>query len=278
MKSKCGSMKELNCDLQEFFVKCGVTDEDVAVVKKNGEEYIVIEETVGQNIMHIITEKMTAQGHMTYAVAESPNEHEAKAALLKAKELMAEHKLSEMDVKDVGKKEVKEILLEGMQASTRYNPWIIPLSTVIGENYCCKAFNNKYSGKQLRTIGFVGFEEDVQICEQVFRYAVNCVESKLKEIKKENSCYSAQYRKKLCDGYGYGFMIGVQEAFEKQKEENEEKGWGLVMVMPQEVVEHVKDFRTENFNKNAGSKLDVDAFGIGYTDGKKFDPTKRLEE
>lgn len=29
------------------------------------------------------------------ALAESPNEHEAKAALLKAKELMAEHKLSE---------------------------------------------------------------------------------------------------------------------------------------------------------------------------------------
>ena len=211
------------------------------------------------------------------ALAESSNEHEAKAALLKAKELMAEHKLSEMDVKDAGKKEVKEILLEGMQASTRYNPWIIPLSPVIGENYCCKAFNNKYSGKQLRTIGFVGFEEDVQICEHVFRYAVNCVESKLKEIKKENSCYNARYRKKLCDGYGYGFMIGVQEAFEKQQEENEEKGWGLVMVMPQEVVEHVKDFKTENFNKNAGSKLDANAFGIGYTDGKKFDPTKRLE-
>lgn len=211
------------------------------------------------------------------ALAESPNEHEAKAALLKAKELMAKHKLSELDVKDVGKKEVKEVLLEGMQASTRYNPWIIPLSTVIGENYCCKAFNNKYSGKQLRTIGFVGFEEDVQICEQVFRYAVNCVELKLKEIKKENSCYSAQYRKKLCDGYGYGFMVGAQEAFEKQKKENEEKGWGLVMVMPQEVTEHIKDFKRENFNKNAGSKLDANAFGIGYTDGKKFDPTKRLE-
>lgn len=157
------------------------------------------------------------------ALAESSNEHEAKAALLKAKELMAEHKLSEMDVKDAGKKEVKEILLEGMQASTRYNPWIIPLSTVIGENYCCKAFNNKYSGKQLRTIGFVGFEEDVQICEHVFRYAVNCVESKLKEIKKENSCYNARYRKKLCDGYGYGFMIGVQEALKSSRKRMRKK-------------------------------------------------------
>ena len=31
------------------------------------------------------------------ALAESENENEAKAALLKARELMAEHKLSEMD-------------------------------------------------------------------------------------------------------------------------------------------------------------------------------------
>lgn len=72
------------------------------------------------------------------ALAESPNEHEAKAALLKAKELMAEHKLSELDVKDVGKKEVKEVLLEGMQASTRHNPWIIPLSTVMEKTIVAK--------------------------------------------------------------------------------------------------------------------------------------------
>ena len=70
MKSKCGSMRELNRDLQEFFMKCGATDKDIALVKKNGEEYIVIEETVGRKIMHIITEKMTAQGDMTYTVAE----------------------------------------------------------------------------------------------------------------------------------------------------------------------------------------------------------------
>lgn len=62
MKSKCGSMRELNRDLQEFFAKCGATDEDIAVVKKNGEEYIVIEETVGQKIMHIITEKNDSTG------------------------------------------------------------------------------------------------------------------------------------------------------------------------------------------------------------------------
>ena len=34
------------------------------------------------------------------ALAESPNEHEAKAALLKARQLMAEHKIAEAELKD----------------------------------------------------------------------------------------------------------------------------------------------------------------------------------
>lgn len=40
------------------------------------------------------------------ALAESPNENEAKAALLKARELMAEHKLRPEDVKKAKKEKV----------------------------------------------------------------------------------------------------------------------------------------------------------------------------
>ncbi len=68
----------------------------------------------------------------------------------------------------------------------------------------------------------------------------------------------------------------MQEAFKKQKEENEEK-WGLVMVTPQEVVEYTKKFGSENFSEKIDSKIDAYGFGVGYADGKKFDPTKRLE-
>lgn len=38
------------------------------------------------------------------ALAESPNEHEARAALLKARQLMAEHKLSELDFQDLNER------------------------------------------------------------------------------------------------------------------------------------------------------------------------------
>lgn len=43
------------------------------------------------------------------ALSSSPNEHEAKAALLKARQLMAEHKLSEKDFKRNAGREVVEI-------------------------------------------------------------------------------------------------------------------------------------------------------------------------
>lgn len=209
------------------------------------------------------------------ALAQSPNEHEAKAALLKARELMAEHKLSELDVQ---KQAVKDIIVEGIQASTRYNPWLVNLSGIIGQNYCCKAYRQRNFGKQLNMIGFVGLEDDVEICVQVFRYAVDCVMSKLKEIKKENDVYSAKYRKQLCDSYGYGFLLGVAKAFEKQQEEKAEQGWGLVMVMPQEVEEYTQDFRKETFDKKIEERIKGDGFLQGYRDGQKFNPTKRIQE
>ena len=82
------------------------------------------------------------------ALAESPNEHEAKAALLKARKLMAEHKLTEEELKDAGKRSVEKILTD-ITCSKRRNPWVVQLSVVIGENYCCKAYRNHVKGKQI---------------------------------------------------------------------------------------------------------------------------------
>ena len=54
------------------------------------------------------------------ALAESPNEHEAKAALLKARQLMAEHKLSENDVKcktlEIVEKKIEDFLTKEEKA------------------------------------------------------------------------------------------------------------------------------------------------------------------
>ncbi len=209
------------------------------------------------------------------ALAESPNEHEAKAALLKARQLMAEHKLSEKDCKDAGRLEVRDVQT-GITCSKRREFWVVSLSAVIGENYCCKTYSKRFKNEQTLYIGFIGLEDDVEVCTAVFKYAVDCVRSEIERIKK-TSGYSGIPLKSLCDGYGCGFVKGLTLAFAKQQKENEEE-WGLVLVMPEEVEEAGKDLKKERFAPKAAENISKKGYRKGYRDGENFDPTKRLAE
>lgn len=115
----------------------------------------------------------------------------------------------------------------------------------------------------------------MEICIAVFRYALDCILSEIERIKKENQCYYSSYVKKLCDSYGYGFAVGIAAAFEEQQKANEE-GWGLVLIMPQEVLEASKHFGNQEFRSRAEKTISGDAYSKGYRQGKEFDPTKRL--
>ena len=208
------------------------------------------------------------------SLAESPNEHEARAALLKARQLMAEHKLTEAELKDIEKQKVVDVIVEGVTCSKRREPWIINLSGAVAENYCCKGYRMHGYGRQTQKLGFIGFEDDVKIAETVFLYAIDCIRSRIKEIKKENAMYSSKYVKILCDSYGYGFVSGLAEMYEKQQEDNE-SDWGLVLALPEEVKEaaqHIKDGKFEREEPLDGSMM-----GEGYLDGKKFNPERRLQ-
>ena len=209
------------------------------------------------------------------ALAESPNEHEAKAALLKARQLMAEHKITELELKDVEKQKVVDIRTD-ITCSKRRNPWILNLSAVIGENYCCKGYRTHRHGEQTQYIGFIGLEDDAEICIAVFNYAVDCILAEIGCIKKENQCYYSSYVKKLCDSYGYGFTVGIEAAFEEQQETNEDR-WGLVLVMPQEVLDASQHLDHKEFHSRAEETIAASAYTKGYNHGKEFDPTKRLK-
>ena len=76
------------------------------------------------------------------ALAESNNEHEAKAALLKAKELMAAHKISEIDLVEIKNKKVRKVM-SGVTYTNRSNRWVGTLACTIAENYCCGCAVNR---------------------------------------------------------------------------------------------------------------------------------------
>ena len=56
------------------------------------------------------------------ALAQSPNEHEARAALLKARELMARHKISERELSETDLN--VETNMTGITFSKRRDPWV----------------------------------------------------------------------------------------------------------------------------------------------------------
>lgn len=213
------------------------------------------------------------------ALAESPVEAEAKAALLKARQLMAEHKLREEDCLEPEKLKVKEALV-GVTCTKRLNSWMTDLAAIIAENYCCKAWMAKRRGMQTIEIGFIGFEDDFEVCERIFKYAVDCVLSHCKRIRKEyRDIYTGKHLGKMCDAYGYGFARGVEEAFKRQTQENQE--WGLVLIIPQEVKDKTAEMGEASVFKEFEAPehtSQIQAMREGYEDGQEFDPTKRLTE
>lgn len=199
------------------------------------------------------------------ALAESPNEHEARAALLKARELMAKHKVSEQELNGTKEQEVVR-KKTGIDYSPRRDPWVYELAGVIALHHCCRNAQIREKGRQVAEILFIGFEEDVAVCIDVFRYAVDCVRSMTKRLKKDKSV-------KAADGYGFGFAVGLKEAYDKQSEE----GWGLVLVVPEAVDASMKGMKKKsNPSQSKLNESDSRMFIKGVQDGRKFHEQKRL--
>lgn len=209
------------------------------------------------------------------ALSESNNEHEARAALLKARELMAQHKISELDIIDVKKKKVKRVRSK-YQYAKRGEYWIGSLAQIIAENYCCRMAAERSYGKQKLGVIFVGLDGDVDLCNTIFEYAVGVARDLsdvyLKEKSKGYRLTHAE-KNKVKNSYAYGFAKGVSVAFENQKE-HDETGWGLIMLTPQEVVEACSDFQTDRYVSRHSIFSDVR--NDGYNEGTKFNPNEKL--
>lgn len=212
------------------------------------------------------------------ALAESPNENEAKCALLKAKQLMAEHKIAEIDLEEIKFKKVKRIETK-YTFTKRGEWWISDLAQIIAANYCCRSAGSHYTGSQKRTIIFVGLEDDVDLCNMVFSYAVESARALAKEHCKE---VAKQYpyglstadKNVIKNSYASGFAKGVMDAFREQQKAADESTWGLVMVVPKEVNDSCKNFRTDrHVSKHAIHSESKDS---GYKEGKRFNPDRRI--
>lgn len=203
------------------------------------------------------------------ALGESPNENEARAALLKAKELMAKHKLTDADFKK--EDELVHLLCEDVEWTTDSgNIWMVDLCTLIADNYLCTAAWQTRRGTRTHTLIITGLSEDADLCKEVMGYAIGFVENMIRIQQRKRRDLDG---KTVASSYAKGFILGLELAFDAQKEEHPE--WGLVVVKPQEVNEYEQELGERSVKtKKAG--FDPLAYMKGQQDGQNFNAKRVL--
>lgn len=172
------------------------------------------------------------------ALAERGNEHEAKVAMAKAQMIMAQYKLQMSDI--AGQEQSKIIQKQIDLYFTEYrNGYIRDLAGQLSEFYCCKTAIVTAKGSSKHYIKIIGFEDDINIFENLLLFAHSCINDWFKQFKRvEGWKYSNKYLNAVKNQYGKGFAVGIRELLEEQTRHIQQE-WGLVMTVPREATDYV---------------------------------------
>lgn len=212
--------------------------------------------------------------------ADNPSEHESYSALQKAQALMAQYKIEEGELSEEERECVtcKTSFSYGSNSSDGY---LSELANIIADNFCCVTYISRTYGTKKYRIVFMGYDEDVDICVEAMDTANSAIIRGYNKVYKdlckiyEIGYIPARIFNPAKVGYIEGYLKGLKEVFESQKEQNQE--WGLVLVAPKEAQDF---FSTLSEGSSVGSKsltYDSNYYNDGYEDGKKFSMNKKLD-
>lgn len=204
------------------------------------------------------------------ALATSPNENEAKAAMLKAKKLMMAHKLSESEFNE-NECELVHIAVDDVTWTTDSgNTWMVGLCKTIANNYFSVSSWLTARGTRTHKLQITGMKQDAELCADVIKYAVGFVLSEMTRLERARKCTASGAR-----SYANGFVEGLEVAYESQKEDHEE--WALVAEASKEVKDYADNLSTKSVRCKQPGR-DVYAYTKGVRDGLTFTPNKVLEK
>lgn len=192
------------------------------------------------------------------------SDEEAKAAMLKAQQLMAKY---DIDIQEVEDKEEEQYSHEMCEHKWDY-AYRIPLANVLGKNFRCMVYTK---GK---SIVFMGHPSDAKICKATFEFAYQFIQ------KRGNALYNKRYSmgystKGVFNSYAHGFIVGLKEAFDVQCQ-------ALAIITPQDVIDEFtnisKEWATKKRKNIANDATDIEIWREGRRDGKKFMDKDKLPE
>lgn len=198
----------------------------------------------------------------------NPSEEEAKAAALKAQQLLAKYNIKESDLVD---DTTSENIVE-KYSDVGLAKWKYTLASIVARNFRCEMF---MCGKR---VYFYGYETDTEVACQTFEYLYKVGDKKanayVRKVRKEIGTTSGVY-----NNFVLGFSKGVKEALDAQCT-------ALMIVISEEVKEsyseYSKGFGTRSTSistkvnwQTAGSA--IEAHKNGYKEGKNAMASRQLE-
>ncbi len=212
------------------------------------------------------------------ALSSSPNENEARTALLMARRLMAEYKIGSPE--EISGGQVPEQRETSITFTTIRDNWVLDLLNLMGPRYCCRPYSSKVYRKKTRTAAFAGFPQDLDVCIPAFELAATTIRSNIIRARMDSA---------EGDSYARGFIRGLESEYRRQDAEMmaesiTERSLVTVMEVPEEVDDYVdRNFRTSRVSLRA-YRRDDDAFSSGFSDGRNHlsrrvegEPVKKLK-
>ena len=197
------------------------------------------------------------------ALSKSPNENEARTALLMARRLMAEYKIGIGD-EQLDEDQVPEQRETSVTFTTIRDNWVLDLLALMGPRFCYRTYSAKEYGKKTRTAGFAGFPQDLDVCIPAFELAVATIRSNI---------IRGHMSKEEADSYARGFIKGLGSEYARQDaemmaEDVQERSLVTVMTVPEEVDRYAaENFSTRRIRMRAYG-MDEGAYNSGFADGR----------
>lgn len=205
---------------------------------------------------------------------DSPDDEECQTALLLAQKLMAKYNVP---INKVKSKKNTEDDIGGVIAysSPRIAWWKMQVAAILCKNFRCKAIRRRILKSETKII-FYGYDNDTEICFRGYNATIAYLEHRLNQIRKNR--LGTDYK----NSYLNGFLYGLDERFDEQRETLEEK-YELTLLVPVEVLNklEVKEGKLRTLNVDEPTyNMDYQAYMTGYEHGKssKVMPEDLIEE
>ena len=163
------------------------------------------------------------------------NPNEAEAAMLMAQKMMAKYHIEMQEVEEAEEPEIQQDGVEIKKGS-----WRKSLIKLICNNYRCDCYIQGVGGKK---IIIVGAKEDIEIAKTIYEFAENqLIDGFNKYFENNYTEYtSIQVKNAVRKDFADGFIRGLNEKFEKQKEEEIKENQQYALVLTNTKVEEFMD-------------------------------------